>query len=367
MKNTKPVIYLFSLLLIAPLAFQSCKSEKKQEETPKEAFVLTDTMMAKLGFDEVASKVLLSEVKLSGKVTANEDKVAKVFPRVDGNIEKLNVQLGDYVQKGQVLAIIRSRQVAEMDNQLSMALSNLQIAKKNLGVEEELFKSGLEAERNVVNARQEVQKAESELKRVHETMKIYDIGKEATYQIKSPISGFLIEKNAVEGMDFNIENIDNFFTISDLSDIWILADVYETDINKVKVGFECDITTLADPDRKIKGKIDKIFNVLDPESRVMKVRIRLPNPGYTLKPQMFAIVRVYHEEPQSMLAIPAKAIIFDKSKQWVMVFKDRKHIETRKVTVFKTVGDFAYIQEGLNAGEKIISNQQLLVYDALND
>ncbi|HEY1055679.1 MAG TPA: efflux RND transporter periplasmic adaptor subunit, partial [Emticicia sp.] len=320
MKNTKVIIHLFSLLTIITLVFQSCKSDNKQEEPAKGSFVLTDTMMVKLGFDEVATKVLLSEVKLSGKVTANEDKVAKVFPRVDGNIEKLNVQLGDYVQKGQVLAIIRSRQVAEMDNQLSMAVSNLQIARKNLGVEEELFKSGLEPERNVVNARQEVQKAESELKRVNETLKIYDIGKEATYQIKSPISGFLIEKNAVEGMDFNIENIDNFFTISDLSDIWILADVYETDINKVKIGYTCDITTLADPDKKIKGKIDKIFNVLDPESRVMKVRIRLPNPGYTLKPQMFAIVRVYHEEPQSMLAIPAKAVIFDKSKQWVMVF-----------------------------------------------
>ncbi len=367
MKNIKPIVYLFSLLFVATLLFQSCKNEKKQEETAKEAFALTDTMMSKLGFDEVKSKILLSEVKLSGKVTANEDKVAKVFPRVDGNIEKLNVQLGDYVKQGQVLAIIRSRQVAEMDNQLSMAMSNLQIARKNLGVEEELFKSGLEPERNVVNARQEVQKAESELKRVNETMKIYDIGKEATYQIKSPISGFLIEKNAVQGMDFNIENIDNFFTISDLSDIWILADVYETDINKVKVGYACDITTLADPDKKIKGKIDKIFNVLDPESRVMKVRIRLPNPGYTLKPQMFAIVRVYHEETQSMLAIPSKAVIFDKSKHWVMVFKDRNHIETRQVKIFKTVGDYTYIESGLNAGEKIISNEQLLVYDALND
>jgi len=367
MKNIKQIIFLSGLLIAFTLILQSCKSDKKQEEPAKETFILTDTMMAKLGFDHVTSKILLSEVKLSGKVTANEDKVAKVFPRVDGNIEKLNVQLGDFVQKGQVLAIIRSRQVAELDNQLSMALSNLQIARKNLGVEEELFKAGLEPERNLVNSRQEVQKAESELKRVHETMKIYDVGKEATYQIKSPISGFLIEKNAVEGMDFNIENIDNFFTISDLSDIWILADVYETDINKVKLGYTCDITTLADPDRKIKGKIDKIFNVLDPESRVLKVRIRLPNPGYILKPQMFAIVRVYHEEAQSMLAVPAKAVIFDKSRQWVMVFKDRSHIETRQVKIFKTVGDYSYVESGLAEGEKIISNQQLLVYDALNN
>lgn len=367
MKNIKQILFLSGLLIASTLVLQSCKSDKKQEETVKQNFILTDTMMAKLGFDKVTSKILLSEVKLSGKVTANEDKVAKVFPRVDGNIEKLNVQLGDFVQKGQVLAIIRSRQVAELDNQLSMALSNLQIAKKNLGVEEELFKAGLEPERNLVNARQEVQKAESELKRVHETMKIYDVGKEAMYQIKSPISGFLIEKNAVAGMDFNIENIDNFFTISDLSDVWILADVYETDINKVKLGYTCDITTLADPDRKIQGKIDKIFNVLDPESRVLKVRIRLPNPGYILKPQMFAIVRVYHEESKSMLAVPAKAVIFDKSKQWVMVFKDRSHIETRQVKIFKTVGDYSYIESGLAEGEKIISDQQLLVYDALNN
>ncbi len=354
-------------VLVAAVALQSCDAEKKDVAEKKEAFALTDTMLAKMEFDVVQERTLLSELKLSGKITANEDKVAKVFPRVDGHIVKLNVQLGDYVSAGQTLAIIKSRQIADLDNDLNSAVSNIQILKKNLDVAEELFKSGLGAEKEVVTARQELQKGESELRRVRETLKVYDVGKETTYLLKSPISGFVVEKNAVEQMDFNIENIDHFFTISNMTDVWVIADVYETDMNKVKLGYECNITTLADPDRILKGRIDKIFNVLDPESRVMKVRVRLPNPNFALKPQMFASVMVHHEEAGKMLAIPSQAVIFDKSKQWVMVYKDRKNIETRQVTILKTIGDWSYISAGLKVGEKIITKQQLLVYDALND
>jgi membrane fusion protein, heavy metal efflux system len=354
-------------VLMALAAMQSCNSEKKDTQEKKEAFSLTDTMLAKMDFGLVQERTLLSELKLSGKITANEDKVAKIFPRVDGHIVKLNVELGDFVSIGQTLAVIKSRQIADLDNELNSANSNVQIARKNLDVAEELFKSGLGPEREVVTSRQELQKADSELKRVKETFKLYDIGKETTYLLKSPISGFVIEKNAVEQMDFNIDNIDHFFTISNLSDVWVIADVYETDMNKVKLGYECDITTLADPDKILKGRIDKIFNVLDPESRVLKVRVRLPNPNFSLKPQMFASVVVHHEEAGKMLAIPAQSVIFDKSKQWVMVYKDRKNIETRQVTILKTVGDWAYISSGLKIGEKIITKQQLLVYDALND
>src|SRR3977135_3577454 len=100
----------------------------------------------------------------------------------------------------------------------------------------------------------------------------------------------------------------------------------------------------------------------------MKVRIKIPNKGNLLKPEMFAQINIKYDDGGSQLpAIPAEAVIFDKNKNYVMVYKDKCDIETREVEIFQTIGNRAYIKSGLNAGEKIITQYQLLVYDALND
>jgi cobalt-zinc-cadmium efflux system membrane fusion protein len=124
---------------------------------------------------------------------------------------------------------------------------------------------------------------------------------------------------------------------------------------------------LAYPDKHFRGKIDKVFNVLDPDSKVMKVRVRLENPLYLLKPEMYAQVRVENTEGAKALAVPAKSVVFDKDRNFVMVFKDRTHVETRPVTISKTVGDYSYVTTGLKSGDVVIIKDQLLVYDELND
>lgn len=99
----------------------------------------------------------------------------------------------------------------------------------------------------------------------------------------------------------------------------------------------------------------------------MKVRVHLLNPGYQLKPEMYAQVKVLNTENQQMLAVPAQCVVFDKDRNFVMVFKDKHHVETREVQIAKTVGNVSYVQTGLQAGERIIAQNQLLVYDELND
>jgi cobalt-zinc-cadmium efflux system membrane fusion protein len=168
-------------------------------------------------------------------------------------------------------------------------------------------------------------------------------------------------------MQFNADNVGNLFTVSNLDDVWILANVFESDISKVQEGYKADVTTLSYPDKHFTGRIDKVFNVLDPESKVMKVRVRLDNPGYLLKPEMYAQIKVQNTENRRMLAIPAKSVVFDKDRNFVMVYQDKSHIQTREVTIDKTVGDVSYVATGLRDGEKIIAQNQLLVYDELND
>jgi len=160
---------------------------------------------------------------------------------------------------------------------------------------------------------------------------------------------------------------ENIFDIAEIGEVWAMANINEMDINKVKLGIDAAVTTLSYPDKVFKGKVDKIFNVIDPETKAMQARIKLQNPGYLLKPDMNASINLSFNEGKSMIAIPSNAIVFDKSKNFVMVFKDRNNIETRQVEVYRVVGDITYISSGLKENEKVITNNQLFIYRALND
>ncbi|WP_028981147.1 efflux RND transporter periplasmic adaptor subunit [Sporocytophaga myxococcoides] len=356
---------IYFIIASAVLAV-SCS--EKHAEVHDEKFCLSDTMSRVISIDTVKKQRLANELTLSGKVTANEDKVVKVFPLVGGIIEDLRVELGDYVEKGQTLAIVKSSEIADFEKQLISAESNLSIAQKNFSVTQDMYKAGLASEKEMVMDKKELQKAESELKRIREVFRIYGIQGNSLYTMKAPISGFIIEKNVTENMQYRTENANNFFTISGLEEIWVIANVYETDINKIKVGYDAEIKVLPYPDKVFRGKIDKIFNVLDPATRVMKVRVRMTNKGFELKPEMYAQVIVRYEEgDNSMLAVPSESIVFDKNRNFVMVYTDKCSIETREVEIQQRLNTITYIKSGLKEGERIISNHQLLVYNALNN
>jgi len=168
-------------------------------------------------------------------------------------------------------------------------------------------------------------------------------------------------------MELRTEDISPVFIVGDLDDVWVMANIYESDITKIKEGYDTEITTIPYPDKVFVGKIDKIFSLMDAESKVVKARVTLKNPDFQLKPEMFANVKVKYKEPMQKLTIPSNALIFDKSRYFVMVYKADDNIETRDVTVYKDNGSVAYIENGINEGEKVITKYQLLVYDALND
>jgi cobalt-zinc-cadmium efflux system membrane fusion protein len=363
MKNISKIIMLFAIIAI----ISSCKSNKSIELENKESFVLSDTLEKLIKVDEASLEKVSAELILTGKVSVNEEKMSKIYPFAGGIVESLKAELGDYVKKGQVLAVVRSSEVADYENQLNAAKSNLSIAKKNMEVADELFKSGLNSEKDVNLAKNEFQKAEGDVSRIKNIMNIYSVGVGSTYQIKAPISGFITEKNVSPSMQFRTDNPFNFFTIADLDSIWVLANVYENDIDRIQLNYQAKVSTLANPDKEYIGKIDKIYNLVDPTTRVLKVVIKLKNTNNELKPEMFANVKLDFNEPIDMVTIPSNAVIFDKNKFFVMVYHDKHNIETREVVVHKNINGKAYIQSGIKAGEKVISSYQLLVYDAIND
>jgi cobalt-zinc-cadmium efflux system membrane fusion protein len=362
----RSLLTLTTLLAILSLGFTSCtKNEAAEEEN--QPFSLSDTMLKRITIADVQDDTVRDELKLTGKIAADEDKVINVFPLVGGTVQDVSAELGDHVDKGQTLAIIKSGEVAGFQQQLIDAENDLKIAQKNLSVTQDMYQSKLASEKDYITAKLEVQKDQGELARLQQIFSIYNVGSNGDYVIKSPISGYIIDKKINNGMQIRPDQDNSIFTVSDLSDVWVMANVYETDISKVKEGYDAYVSTISYPDQISKGKIDKVYNVIDPDTKVMKVRIRLNNKGLMLKPDMFANVSVHYKENKRLPGIPATAIVFDKSKNFVMVYKGPQNIETREVNIYRTVGDRAYIDSGLNPGEKIIDRYHLLVYDALND
>lgn len=361
-KNRKTqAVILFALPLMI-----GCKHDVKNDAAAI-GFSMSDTMMAKSEFATAQLEQVKSEMRLFGKITADNSKQADIVPVVGGSVIKVHVELGDYVQQGQVLATVRSSEVAGFQKDKLDAQSDLALAEKNLQVAKDMFAGKLASEKEVIAAEKEYEKARAASIRINEIYNIYSIGSGSVYNIKAPISGFIVSKNINQNEQLRSDKADPFFSIAQIDEVWVLANVNESDIGIVKEGVEAEVTTVSYPDRVYKGRVDKIFNAIDPQTKAMKVRIRIPNSDLSLKPEMNATVKLLFQESKQMLAVPSTAIIFDKNKNWVMVFKSKSNIETRQVEVYQQLGNTTYVSSGLNEGESVISKNGLLVYDALND
>jgi cobalt-zinc-cadmium efflux system membrane fusion protein len=354
--------YIFILLV-----FVWACGEKAKEVIEKETFVLSETMLKTTVIDTAKQDFLRNELKFYGRITADNNKLIEIYPIVGGNVVKVYVELGDYVEKGQLLATIRSTEVAGFEKELQDAKNDVLVAQNNLKVTQELFAGKLNTERDVLEAKSNLEKAQSQLYRIQETYKIYSLKAGSIYEVISPISGFIIQKNINQDMQLRSDKSENIFDIAQIDEVWAIANVNESDISEIRLGEDAFIKTLSYKDKVFEGKVDKIFNVIDPETKAMKVRIKLKNEGFLLKPEMRASIVIKYQEQQKMLSIPSKSVIFDKSKNFVMVFKDRYNIETRQVEVFRRVNGTTFISSGLQEGDRVITQNQLLIYDALND
>ena len=336
-------------------------------------FCIPDSLMKNITLDTVKSETVMSDLKLSGKITFNEDNVVKVFPLVSGHVTDVKVSLGDYVQKGtKLLAVVRSSDMANYFNDYKSAQSELAIAKKNMEVTTDMRSSGVSSEKDYLTAQNEYQKALAQFNKVNEVLKIYGGNSQMNdaassgYMIKSPISGFIVEKNVNTGMELRADDANNLFTISDLQEVWATANVYETDIAKIKVGSEAMITTLSYPDKKFMGKVERIANILNPETNVMTVKIRLPNAGYTLKPGMFANISILFPEKKKMLVVPSGSVLFDDNKNYVVLFKKRCDVNMQQVNIYKSFNDKTYIEDdSLHEGDFVVARNGLFVFTAL--
>ncbi|HYK77054.1 MAG TPA: efflux RND transporter periplasmic adaptor subunit [Daejeonella sp.] len=336
--------------------------------TPKkeEKFVVTDTLLKSLLIDTVRQANANAEITLTGKIAPDEDKMVKIYPMVSGIVRDVHVQLGDVVKKEQLLASLKSMEIAGFAKDAIASDADIRNTQRNLQVTQDLYKSGMASEKELEEAKSEHQKALAEGKRAHAVMQLNG-NSNTGYLIKSPISGFVVEKNLTNNMHVRPDNAENLFTIADLSTVWALVNVYESDISRIHTGDEVRITTLSYPDRVFAGKIDKIYSMLDPENKVMRARVKINNPDNLLKPEMFASVQVKALSGENQPVISTRSLIFDKDQNFVLVVDSNKKVRIQPVEIAKKVGEQAYVKAGLKDGDRIIASRQVFLYESLKD
>jgi cobalt-zinc-cadmium efflux system membrane fusion protein len=356
---------MLTALLSASIGFYSCKSKSETPEE-KKGYVLPDSLLKTIEIDTVSNSRIMNTLTLTGKVDFNEDNVIKTFPTISGKVSDIKVMPGDYVNQGQTLAVIMSPDMAGFSNDYVMAKSNVDIAQKSLDAANDMYKSGLASQKDQVTAQEGYNQAVSAFEKAKRVLNLNGGSMTGEYILKSPINGFVVDRQVNNNMMIRSDNSTALFTISDLKTVWVMANVYEANISLVKMGDSVNISTLSYPGKIFRGKIDRLMNVLDPSNKVMKLRIILANPGYLLKPEMFASVVVNTTENKRMVSIPSRTLIFDHSQYYVLVYKSPSEITIRPVQVLNTVGDRSFISEGLAEGERLIGTEALLIYQELN-
>lgn len=356
------------LIVLGLLFVISCDkaADQKPEAAEQKGFVISNLMMKSTTLAEAEKSYIKEELQFFGKIAADRNQYIDIFPLVGGNVLNVYVELGDYVNKGQALATIRSTEVAGIQKDLNNAKTDLLVAQNALRVAQEMYSGRLSTEKEVLEARSQVQKAQDELRRSQQVSQVYNVKNGNIYTVTSPISGYIVQKDINKGMELRSDRSDNIFDVANTKNVWAMVNVNESDISKISVGMRAQVTTIVNSDKIFHGTIDKIVKIMDPATNSMQARVILDNTTEQLIPESKATIKVFNTEDKTAISIPAKALIFDNNKNYVVVFKSQSDVNVKEVHVERQTDDTAYISEGLDEGEKVVTTNQLLIYRALN-
>ena len=350
------------------MALVACSKEapKKQEVVTK-GYEISNEMLKSTTFAEARKEYIKDQMSFFGKISADKNSYIDIYPLVGGNVLTVNAELGDYVHKGQVLATIRSTEVAGFQKDLNDARNDLAVAKNNLRVAQEMYEGKLNTNSDVLTARSEMNKAEDNLRRAQAVSQVYNVRNGNIYSVVAPINGYVVQKNINKDMQLRSDRTDNIFDVANTKDVWAIMNINESDIDKISLGMKAEVSTLSYPDKLFYGKIDKIFKIIDPQTNSMQARVVLDNTEGLLVPESKATIKVENTLDKTSIAIPSKSVIFDNNRYFVVVYKSRSDVKIREIRILKQSGDTTYVEDGLMDGEKVVATNQLLIYQSMNN
>jgi cobalt-zinc-cadmium efflux system membrane fusion protein len=333
-----------------------------------EGLKLTDEILAKLKFHEVAERRLPRTLTVAGKVQFNEDNTAKVLTPVAGQVMNLRVRLGDLVRGNDLLFSLKSREATELMTNLLTNRRELEMAEKTLAMTKDLYEHQAASRISLQQAENEVAKEKTEVAQAIEALRLFGLAAPAPgapadlnslIEVRSPIAGTVVERNVTTGQFVQPES-GELLTIANLETVWVLAEVFERDVRFVQPGIRGELTTTAYPDQKFQARVTRLHESVDPETRTVKVRFEVANPGLRLKPEMFASVALFLADSEQAITIPAAAAFAEDGRNYVYVRQGERLVK-RLIEIASERDRELRLKSGLRSGDTVVADNVLLV------
>jgi RND family efflux transporter MFP subunit len=324
------------------------------KETPLVPVQLSVERLQSIGvkFGVVERKTVQDEIRATGTVAIDETRLSYVQTRISGHIEKVFADATyQYVRKGQRLFTIHSPELVVAEREYLLAKQNA----KNLS--QSTIPGVAEGVASLLDSSKERLEQwnvpQGEIARLESTGHVAD-----ALEIDSPASGYITERNALPNMMVQPET--RLYTIADLSSVWVLAQIFQNDLGRIKVGAPTSLSLDSYPGRAFRGKVDFIYPDVDMTTRTARVRLLFSNPNLTLSPGMF--VNVTLQVPLgSQLVIPVSGVLQSGTRQIVFVDRGAGYLEPRDVQLGAQAGEQFIVLKGLKAGERIVTSANFLI------
>lgn len=337
------------------------KGEPKKEEG-KEGGGLKlsaqEVQRAGIKLEALASQVFADSITVTATIRPNQDRIARVAPRVEGRIISVAANLGDAVKAGQSLAVLDSLAMGEAQSALQQALSSQRIAQSDFKRAESLSAEEIIPQREFLRTRSELEKASAGLRAAEDRLRLLGAsGKSntgaSTFPLSTPLAGTVIQKTAIVG-ELGTPAAP-LFTVADLSRVWIEANITEDALSKVRVGADATVKVAAYPGEQFKGRVTYVASLLDKDSRTVPARIEVENKDGRLKPEMFATATIdTNGAKREALSVPDAAIVLLQGQPTIFVAKG-EGFESRVIETGEKLSGRTVIKSGVAAGETVVT------------
>ena len=376
-------VALVAALVIAPAAIRaaSAKPEVTPPAPPVGTFRASAEQWRGLGFAQAHAIGFADQVSTSGRIALDEDVSVQVTPPFSGRVVAVRVKAGDRVSKGQVLLTAEASEVAQARGDLAAAQAALTTAKAqaevaitNAARQQALYKINgaalkdvQQAQSDATSARDTLRSDEAALSLVRARLDVLQAsgsGSDAVATVRAPIAGVVTQRQVGPGQYLNATSngaTTPIFTVSDLSRVWLSADVREEDAARLHPGAPVSVTVSGLPGRTFRAHIDYVASALDPATRRLSVRATLPNPDGVLKPEMFADFALDAGPSAQGLGVPSSAVIYEGDTARVWVAGPGRALGLRQIKAGRTQGGEVQVLSGLQPGERVVTSGAIFI------
>ena len=299
-------------------------------------------------------------LSVTGTVSPDVSRTVPVISLASGRVVEIRARLGDVVEKGQILLRVQSPDIAMAFSDYRKAIADEALTSKQIERAQDLYDKGAISLNELQVAQSGEEKAKVDVETTLEHLRVLGVDKDhpaGVVDIKAPISGVITDQQVTSAAGVQGLSGSNPFTISDLSNVWILCDVYEDDLRNVHVGETADIALNAYPDEKYSGKISNIGPILDPNVRAAKVRIQVANPNHLMRVGMFVTATFHGQAKVEHASVPAAAVLHLHDRDWVYVPAGANRFRRVEVRAGNMLANkMQAIQGGITPGQAVVAN-----------